>query len=227
MFVIVVGGGKTGSQLCTLLRNEGHSVKVIENRHTVLERLKQELPSEVIVAGDGSSPSILEAAGIEKADVLAAVTGEDEANLVVTTLARFEYKVPRIIARVNNPKNAWLFDKNMGVDVALSQPDILAKLIIEEMSLGDMMTLLKLRRGEYSVVEEKVHPNSIAAGKAIRDITLPSDCVLVAIIREGKLIVPRGDTVINKVDEIIALVHVNQLSNLAGLLSSGKSEQEV
>ena len=227
MFVIVVGGGKTGSQLCTLLRNEGHSVKVIENRHTVLERLKQELPSEVIVAGDGSSPSILEAAGIEKADVLAAVTGEDEANLVVTTLARFEYKVPRIIARVNNPKNAWLFDKNMGVDVALSQPDILAKLIIEEMSLGDMMTLLKLRRGEYSVVEEKVHPNSIAAGKAIRDITLPSDCVLVAIIREGKLIVPRGDTVINKVDEIIALVHVNQLSNLAGLLSGGNSEQEV
>lgn len=218
MFVIVVGGGKTGSQLCTLLRNEGHTVKVIENRETVLERLKNELPADIIVAGDGSSPNILESAGIESAHVLAAVTGEDEANLVVTSLARFEYKVPRIIARVNNPKNAWLFDLDMGVDVALSQPDILAKLIVEEMSLGDMMTLLKLRRGEYSVVEEKVHPTSVAAGKAVRDVALPPECVLVAILREGRLIIPRGDTVINEVDEIIALVHTSQLTKLAQIL---------
>ena len=92
--------------------------------------------------------------------MLAAVTGEDEVNLVITTLARFEFNVPRVIARVNNPKNAWLFTPEMGVDVALNQADILAHLIAEEMSLGDMMTLLKLRKGEYSVVEEKVHPHS-------------------------------------------------------------------
>ncbi len=226
MFVIVVGGGKTGSQLCTLLRNEGHQVKVIENRQSVLERLKNELPEDSILAGDGSSPSVLELAGIESAQVLAAVTGEDEANLVVTSLARFEYKVPRTIARVNNPKNAWLFDKNMGVDVSLSQPDILAKLIVEEMSLGDMMTLLKLRRGEFSVVEEKVHPSAVAAGKAVRDIELPPECVLVAILREGRLIIPRGDTVINEVDEIIALVHSSQLANLAGILGGGKNNKE-
>ncbi len=219
MFVIVVGGGKTGSQLCTQLRDEGHSVKVIENRESVLERLKVELPDDIIVPGDGSSPSVLESAGIEKANVLAAVTGEDEANLVITSLARFEYKVPRTIARVNNPKNAWLFNQDMGVDVALSQPDILAKLIAEEMSLGDMMTLLKLRRGEYSVIEEKVHPTSIAAGKAIRDIELPTECVLVAILRQGRLIVPRGDIIINPVDEIIALVHGSQLANLAKILA--------
>jgi trk system potassium uptake protein len=227
MFVIVVGGGKTGSQLCTLLLNEGHQVKVIENRQSVLERLRNELPEESIIAGDGSSPSILELAGIESAQVLAAVTGEDEANLVVTSLARFEYKVPRTIARVNNPKNAWLFDKNMGVDVSLSQPDILAKLIVEEMSLGDMMTLLKLRRGEYSVVEEKVHPSAIAAGKAVRDIELPPECVLVAILREGRLIIPRGDTIINEVDEIIALVHTSQLANLARILGGGNNTKEI
>ncbi|NMC11992.1 MAG: TrkA family potassium uptake protein [Chloroflexi bacterium] len=227
MFVIIVGGGKTGSQLCTLLLNEGHKVKVIENRNTVLNRLREELPEDIIVAGDGSSPSVLEQAGIENAQVLAAVTGEDEANLVVTSLARFEYKVPRTIARVNNPKNAWLFDKNMGVDVALSQPDILAKLIVEEMSLGDMMTLLKLRRGEFSVVEEKVHPKAIAAGKAIRDINFPPDCVLVAVIRGGKLIIPRGETVLREVDEIIALVHETQLANLASILGAGNQEREV
>ncbi|MBN1535306.1 MAG: TrkA family potassium uptake protein [Anaerolineales bacterium] len=219
MFVIVVGGGKTGSQLSTLLRNEGHTVKIIENRDSVLERLRMELPEESIVAGDGSSPKTLEAAGIESAHVLAAVTGEDEANLVVTSLARFEYKVPRTIARVNNPKNAWLFDQDMGVDVALSQPDILAKLIVEEMSLGDMMTLLKMRRGEYSVVEEKVHPTSVAAGKAVRDIDLPPECVLVAILRSGRLIIPRGDTEIKEVDEVIALVHSSQVTKLAQILS--------
>lgn len=227
MFVIVVGGGKTGSQLCTLLRNEGHTVKIIENRESVLERLKKELPADIIVAGDGSSPSILESAGIESAHVLAAVTGEDEANLVVTSLARFEYKVPRTIARVNNPKNAWLFNQDMGVDVALSQPEILAKLIVEEMSLGDMMTLLKLRRGEYSVVEEKVHPTSKAAGKAVRDITLPPECVLVAILRQGRLIIPRGDTVINEVDEIIALVHSSQLAKLAQILGGEVFSKEI
>ena len=106
MFVIIVGGGKTGSKLAEQLLGEGHRVKVIEDRQAVVERLRLELPEEAIVAGDGSSPRVLEEAGVAKAEVLAAVTGEDEANLVITTLARFEFNVPRIIARVNNPKNA-------------------------------------------------------------------------------------------------------------------------
>ena len=168
MFVIVVGGGKTGSQLGVQLLAEGHQVRVIEAREIMLERLHAELPPEVIVAGDGSSPSVLESAGIRHANVLAAVTGEDDANLVVTSLGRFEFNVPRIIARVNNPSNAWLFTPEMGVDVAINQTDLMAKLIAEEMSLGDMMTLLKLRKGEYAVVEEKVAPLAPAAGKAIQ-----------------------------------------------------------
>jgi len=218
MFVIIVGGGMTGSQLAFQLLNGGHKVRLIEDRPTVLERLREELPTEVIIAGDGSSPSVLESAGIEDAQVLAAVTGEDEDNLVVTTLARFEFGVPRVIARVNNPKNTWLFTPDMGVDVALCQSDILAKLIAEEMSIGDMMTLLKLRKGEYSIVEEKVHPKAVVVGKMLRDIDLPPQCVFAAVIRKGKLIVPNGDTELAPVDEIIALVHASQAVKFAELL---------
>ncbi len=218
MFVIIVGGGQTGSQLAAQLIQAGHKVRVIEDRLPILDRLKAELPQDSVIAGDGSSPTVLENAGIEHANVLAAVTGEDETNLVVTTLARFEFNVPRTIARVNNPKNAWLFDREMGVDVALNQADILAKLILEEMSLGDMMTLLKLRKGEYSIVEEKVHPNSPAAGSRLAEITLPPDCVFVAILRKGQMIIPHGDTVLQPVDEVIALVHTSQLGTLAPIL---------
>ena len=218
MFVIIVGGGMTGSQLAFQLLNGGHKVRLIEDRPNVLERLREELPNEVIIAGDGSSPSVLESAGIEDAQVLAAVTGEDEDNLVVTTLARFEFGVPRVIARVNNPKNTWLFTPDMGVDVALCQSDILAKLIAEEMSIGDMMTLLKLRKGEYSIVEEKVHPKAVVVGKMLRDIDLPPQCVFAAVIRKGKLIVPNGDTELAPVDEIIALVHASQVAKFAELL---------
>jgi trk system potassium uptake protein len=218
MFVIIVGGGKTGSQLALQLLSEGHQVCLIEDRPAVLERLKEELPNEIVCAGDGSSPSVLEGAGIERAQVLAAVTGEDETNLVVTTLARFEFNVPRIIARVNNPKNAWLFNAEMGVDVAMNQADILAKLIAEEMSLGDMMTLLKLRKGEYSIVEEKVHPSAVVVGKTLREIQLPPNCVFVAVIRKGQLIVPSGATDLQPVDEVIALVHAKQVARLAELL---------
>jgi trk system potassium uptake protein TrkA len=219
MYVIIVGGGKTGSQLATELLNGGHQVKLIEDRVNVLEKLAEELPAEVIFAGDGSSPSVLESAGIGHAQVLAAVTGEDEDNLVITTLGRFEFGVPRVIARVNNPKNAWLFTPEMGVDVALSQSDILAKLIIEEMSLGDMMTLLKLRKGEFSIVEEKVDSRAVVVGKKLRDINLPPQCVFAAVIRKGQLIVPNGNTELAAVDEVIALVHASQVSKLAELLS--------
>lgn len=219
MYVIIVGGGNTGSSLAKLLLESGHTVRVIEERMNLLEKLGDELPNEVIVGGDGSSPGTLEQASIQKAQVLAAVTGSDETNLVITSLARFEFNVPRIIARVNNPKNAWLFTSEMGVDVALNQADILAHLVAEEMSLGDMMTLLKLKRGEYSLVEEKVHPDAVVSKKPIREINLPSECTIVAIIRNHQLIIPHGSTVLETADEVLALVNGKQLAEFAALLS--------
>jgi len=218
MNVIIVGGGNTGSALARILIESGHDVRIIEERPGLLEKLRAELPVEVVRAGDGSSPTTLEQAGIQDAQVLAAVTGSDETNLVVTSLARFEFAVPRVIARVNNPKNAWLFTEEMGVDVALNQADILSRLIAEEMSLGDMMTLLKLRRGEYSLIEEKVHPKAAAANRTLREITLPDECVIAAIIRKHQLIIPHGDTVLEAADEVLAVVHANSLQALAELL---------
>jgi trk/ktr system potassium uptake protein len=217
MYVIVVGGGKTGSHLARQLIEEGHQVKLIENRPEIIERLQQELPEGVIVYGDGSSPVALESAGVQQAQVLAAVTGEDEANLVVTTLARFEFNVPRIIARVNNPKNAWLFTQEMGVDVGLNQTDILARLIAEEMSLGDMMTLLKLRRGEFSLVEEKLPPRSQFLGRPLKDLPLPATCVIAAVIRAGQVLIPRGNLLFEVGDEVLAVVDTASLQVLKAL----------
>lgn len=218
MFVIIVGGGKTGSNAAELLLKENQRVVVVEHRPEIIERLRQELPPGCVVEGDGSLPSVLEQAGVSEANVVAAVTGEDEANLVVCMLARFEFSVPRIIARVNNPKNAWLFSAEMGVDVALNEADMMAHLVAEEMSLGDMITLLKLRKGQYAIVEEKVHPMALAVGKAIRDLMLPPQCVLAAIIRKGELIIPKGDVTLQAADEILAVVHSSQAAILASLL---------
>ncbi|MCG7854925.1 MAG: TrkA family potassium uptake protein, partial [Methanoregulaceae archaeon] len=205
-YVLVVGGGKVGTYLASLLIADGYTVRVIEGNREEISRLSQELPEGVLVVGDGTDPSVLEAAGVRKADVVAAVSRADEINLVITSLARFEFNVPRTIARVNTPKNAWLFTPEMGVDVALNQADLMAHLIAEEMSLGDMMTLLKLRRGQYSIVENRVSPGAFAAGKHVRDLDLPHDCVLTAIIRAGELIVPRGDTIVEPDDTVLALV---------------------
>ena len=218
MFVIVVGGGNTGSQLAKFLIDAGYTVSVIDERPAVLEKLATEIPPEFIVNGDGSSPTVLEKAGIQKAQVLAAVTGSDETNLVITSLGKFEFNVPRVIARINNSKNAWLFNADMGVDVSLNQAEILAKLTVEEMSMGDMMTLLKLRRGKYSLVEEKIFPGAVAVGKAIRELSLPQSCIIAGIIRHGDIMMPRGLTALEAGDEILAIVDENARSVLANLL---------
>ena len=223
MNVIIVGGGKVGSHLAGILIQSDHTVRVVDDRPKVIGRLKKELPEGAVVVGEMSSPSILERAGIAKAEVLAAVTDRDEANLVIASLAKFEFRVPRVIARVNNPKNGWLFTQEMGVDVAISQADMMARLIAEEMSLGDMMTLIKLRKGSYSLVEEKVHPESDASGKAVRDLDLPTECVLVAVIRKGDLILPHGSTVLQPSDEVLAVSHQSALDKLASKLGKKKA----
>ncbi len=222
MNVIVVGGGKVGTYLAALLSGAGHAVKVVEVRPEEDGRQRRGLPPGIFLTGNGTDPGVLEAAGIRHVNVVAAVTGADETNLVVTSLARFEFNVPRTIARIKDPRNAWMFTPDMGVDVALNQADLLAHLVAEEMSLGDMMTLLTLRKGRFSLVEEKVHPSAAAAGKAIRELELPGECVLVAVLRKGQLLVPRPDLTLQAADEVLAVVQASQLSQLAALLDPRK-----
>ena len=218
MKVLIIGGGKVGTYLASLLLAGGHQIKLIEVRREEIHHLQNELSRDVVILGNGTDPNVLESAGIYNTQVVAAATGADEVNLVVTSLARFEFQVPRTIARINNPKNAWMFTPDMGVDVALNQADLMAHLIAEEMSLGDMMTLLKLRKGQYSLVEEKVAPESLAAGKALRDLKLPEKCVLAVVIRKGELMMPDGDTVLQPADEVLAVVSTNHVKDLADLL---------
>jgi trk system potassium uptake protein TrkA len=219
MFVLIVGGGRTGSHLASLLQAQGHEVCVIEHRPEILANLHQELSTEIIYEGDGTDPQVLEAAGIQRAQVLAAVTPDDADNLVAASLARFQYGVNRIIGRVNNPRNTSLFSPEFGIDVALNQADVMAKLIEEEMSLGDMVTMLKLRRGKYSLVEEKIFPGAKAVGMPIKDLTLPPYCVISGILRRSELLLPRGATILEEGDEILALVDDQSRSALAKLLS--------
>ena len=218
MNVIIVGGGKVGAHLASLLLKGGGQVKIVEGWREEISHLQRFLPPDSLMEGSGTDPLVLEAAGIRQADVVAAVTGSDETNLVVASLARFEFGVPRIIARVHDPANAWMFTPKMGVDVALNQADLLAHLIAEEMSVGEMMTLLKLRKGEYSLVEEKVHPLSEAAGKAISDLNIPSESVVAGVVRKGNLLIPRGTLVLQPEDEVLAVVHSSQMVQLASML---------
>ncbi len=202
---------------------QGHEVQIVEQRRSILANLHRELPTEVIFEGDGTDPQVLESVGIGRAQVLAAVTSDDADNLVIASLARYQYGVRRTIGRVNNPRNAWLFTPDFGVDVAVNQADVMSKLIEEEMSLGDMMTMLKLRRGKYSVVEEKIYPGAHAVGRLIKDLELPTSCIISGIIRSGELVLPRGITTLEEGDEILALVDDQARAALARLL--GRPEE--
>jgi trk system potassium uptake protein TrkA len=202
-----------------LLLAQDHEVHVIEQRREILARLHHELPTESIYEGSPTDTRLLEEAGIKRAQVLAACTNEDADNLSLCFLARSKYNVRRTIAQINDPRNAWLFDEKFHVDVALNQSEILARLIEEEMSLGDMMTLLKLRRGQFSLVEEKIPPSAKAVGVAIKDLALPEQCVIAAIIRKGKMLVPRGITTLEAGDEVLAVTDRKGADQLAALFA--------
>ncbi len=222
MIVLIAGGGRTGTQLASLLLGQNHEVRIVENRKDVLMRLHREMPTEVIYEGNPAHPEYLQQAGISQANVVAACTTSDAENLVICFIARCQFNVSRTIARINDPRNAWLFDTKFCVDVPLNQADVMSSLIEEEMSLGDMMTLLKLRRGQYSLIEEKIPPGAKAIGMAIKDLGLPEQCVIAAIIRKGKVIVPRGITSLEVDDEVLAVTDSNGAHQLANLLDSSR-----
>ena len=220
MLVVVAGGGRTAEYLAATLLAQGHDVRLVEARKEVLARLHRALPTELIFEGEPTDPHVLEAAGIRRAQILAAVTGSDAENLVLCAMARQRYGIARTIARVNNPHAAWLFTRELfQVDVAVNQPSILASLIEEEMSLGDMMTLLKLDRGRFSLVEEKLPSSAPAVGQSIRDLELPEKAVIAAIFRDHDVVIPRGDTAFQVGDEVLAVCDPSVVEQLAALFS--------
>ncbi|HET6845532.1 MAG TPA: NAD-binding protein [Anaerolineales bacterium] len=219
MFVLIAGGGRTGARLASLLLNEGHKIRLVENRTELLARLHQELATENIVEGNPIDPDVLDQAGIREAHVIAAMTSDDPVNLCLCFLAKHMFDVPRTIARVNNANNAWLFDSRFHVDVALNQADLLAHLIQEEMSMGDMMTIFQIRRGRYSVVEEKVPEGAMGIGLPLKDMGLEEQCVIAAIIRDGKMALPKGESTFAAGDEIIAVASPEGAKRLAELLA--------
>jgi trk system potassium uptake protein TrkA len=219
MNVLIVGGEPTGAQLATLLLEQEHQVTLVERRPEVLAELHLELPTEVIYEDNAADLKVLEDAGIRAADVMVACTSNDTDNLVLCYLAHTLFGVPRTIGRINNPRHAWLFNDKLHVDVALNESAVLAHLIGEEMSLGDMMTLLKLRRGQYSLVEVVIRPGVKAVGAAIKDLPLPEQCVIVAVLRRGEMIVPRGATVMEIGDEVLAVTDKAGAEQLAELFT--------
>lgn len=218
MFVFIAGGGRTGAQLAADLLAQNYEVRLVEHRRELLARLHHELPTEVIYEGQAADPAVLKQAGLENANVLVACTNDDAANLVLCYLARTMFKIRRTVARINNPRNAWLFDDNFHVDETINQADVMAHLIQEEISLGDMMTLLKLRRGRYSLVEEKVPPGAKAIGVPLKDLGLPDQCVIAAIIRKGQVTLPRGTIAFEAGDEVLAVTDDEGAKQLATLL---------
>ncbi len=223
MRVVIAGGGRTAVYLATLLLEQGHYVQVVEHRPEVLERLHLELPTEVIVEGNAMDADIVEHAGIRVADVFVACMPEDADNLLLCFLVRTRYEVGRTIGWINNPRHAWLFDRKFHVDVALNQAEILAKLVEEEMSLGDMMILLKLQRGRFSLVEEIIPEGAQVAGMALKDIAMPANSVITAVLRDGEMIIPKGETELHVGDEVLAIVDPQAAEALALLFGFPKT----
>lgn len=217
MRIIIVGGGKVGAYLAEMLE-EKHEVTVIEANVARGSALRRSLPDMNIIMEDGCEPLVLEGAGISVADLVLAVTGDDEDNLVVSYLSRFNYEVPKVVARVNNPKNRWLFTRSWGVDVGVSLTDIMARIIDEEVTLGEVVTLMKLRASDVGLVEITVPGSSRAVGSALSDILLPPETLIVTIVREDAMLIPSGDTVLRKNDRILAMTNVKNQHALEEVL---------
>ncbi|CAM3551233.1 potassium channel family protein [Erysipelothrix anatis] len=207
MKAIIIGGGQVGSYVAKLLLQNNYEVSIIENREKPLEKIKHDFTEDMLVRGTGSDPDTLERAGIHQADVVVAVTGEDQVNLVVATIAKYEYGTKRVIARVNNPRNTWLFNQSMGVDVAVNQADLVSRIVMDEIDMKSLSTLLKINKGKNSIVQMGIQEGSQAANKMIKDLELPEDTVLITLIREDEAIVINGSVELKPNDTVIALTN--------------------
>ena len=219
MNTLIVGGGKIVYFLAKAFSSKGYSVTIINRKEDECGWLARRLKATVVF-GNATEPQILREAQTSSMDAVLAVTPNDEDNLATCYVARKMFNVPRTIARINNPRNAWLFDDKFHIDVALNHSEVMARLIEEEMSMGDMVTLVKLRRGDYSLVEEKIPVGAKAIGAAIKDLQIPDECVIAAIIREGKVVMPHGNTTFQAGDEVLAVTNRRGADGLAALFAS-------
>ena len=223
--ILIVGGGEGGLQLALALRQVGRPFRVIEQHRSVLPDLRHRLGAEAVLLGNGADPDSLEAAGIREAAVLVALTGSDSTNLAVSQVGRFAFGVPRTVARVNSPRHAWLFKPELGVDLALDPSEILARLLTGQLTLDELLSLLRLRLGNFLLQEVRIAATSPAAGRSLQQLDLPVQCSVVAVLREGGVIIPRGGTVLEPGDEVLVLVQEEMgarvASSLGGVVPEG------
>ena len=223
MKIIIVGGGQVGGYIANLLIENGNSVIIIENKQRALQNLKKNgLQDQYILVGDGTDALLLEKAGVRECHALICATGQDETNLTAAMMAKFEYDVPKVVARVNNPKNAWLFNAGMGVDVKINQADIIGHMVADEMNYQSIMTLMRLSKGAYSIVRVHVDYHSPNVDKSIAEIKLPAQALLIAVYEDDTLIIPHGETVIRAGQYILAFADEAAMEELNQIFGASK-----
>jgi trk system potassium uptake protein TrkA len=222
MYVVVVGAGKVGYYLAKELVEQGHEVLVIEKDAAKAERIAEEL-GDISLHGDGCEASIMEMAGFARADMVIAVTGDDEDNLVVCQVAKTKFNVPRSMARINNPKNEEIFRK-LGIDTTVSATAAILAQIEQELPSHPLIKLLTLRGGGLEIVEVKVPENSAVVGRRVNDIVLPPQSLIALVIDEaGEPRVPGNDTVIQVGDDVVAVTRKENEDALRGALTAPTS----
>jgi len=217
MYIVIIGAGKVGYFLAKRLCQSKHSVSIVEKDKSTCEEIAKEL-KVLVIKGDGCDPQILEQAGAARADVVAAVTGDDEDNLIICQLAKELFRVQRTVGRVNNPQNEQTFSE-LGVDIPMNSTEIIAKIIEEEVSFSDFVSLLSFKRGKLAIVRVDLPEESPVIDKQVMDIQWPENSVLLSIVRQNDVIVPKGNTILKAGDDVIALTMVGNESQLSNLLA--------
>jgi trk system potassium uptake protein TrkA len=219
MRVAIAGAGNVGRSIARELLENGHEVLLIEREPRALKT--QTVPDAAWLLADACELDSLEEARLQDCTVVVAATGDDKVNLVVSLLAKTEYGVPRVVARVNHPKNEWMFNEAWGVDVAVSTPRLLSALVEEAVTVGDLVRLLSFRRGEANLVEITLPPDAPLAGHRVGEITWPRDVALVAILRDTRVITPSDDDPLETGDELMFLAAPDMEHDLHDLIARG------
>ena len=221
MNIVIAGAGAVGRFVAKDLLELGHRVILIDKDIDLINRHRESIPGKWVHA-DVCEPAALWDEGLDQCDVVVAATGDDKVNLVASLLAKQEFAIPRVLARVNHPNNEWLFNESWGVDAPVSPPHLLTSLVEEAVVVGDLVTLLRLEHGRVLLVELTLSETSPSVGKVIGELTLPHDCSLVAVVRGGHVISPSLETPLMIGDEILALSAPESQEELEKLLAGAE-----